>query len=105
MLWTLLTLTSSVTIVVSSFLAGRRAGNGPWIYLFVIGCGVIVSVINVFAMNALARRVANGCRDYSNAVQDWCFRLLYLAAVLWIPTAAFVGDWMSRTIIRLARLA
>jgi hypothetical protein len=101
MLWTLLTVTSSVTFIASAVLSAKHANAGFGSYVLAITVGLLLGVGNALAMYKVSGTVASRSKQYSQSLQEWCFRALYLAAAMWIPFAAFLGDWVTSAAMRL----
>ena len=102
MLWTLLTLTSSATLVASAVISAKHAQAGLGSYSLAIIIGLLLAVCNAWTMYKVGGTLADRSKRYSESVKEWRFRALYLAATLWIPLAAFLGDWVTSAAIRLA---
>jgi hypothetical protein len=101
MLWTLLTLTSSVTLIASAVLSAKHARAGFGGYALAITIGLLLGVCNALAVYKLGEAVAGRSTAYSQSLGRWRFRALYFAAALWIPFVAFLGDWAAATAMRL----
>ncbi len=101
MLWTLLTVTSSATFIASTVVSAKHAKAGVGSYALAIAIGLLLGACNAWSMYKVGRTVAGRTKAYSESQQEWCFRALYLAATLWIPVAAFLGDWVTSAVIRL----
>ena len=101
MLWTLLTVTSSATFLLGALSSARDGKVGFGGYAFAITVGLLLGACNAWTMYKVAGAVAGRSKRYSESVQEWCFRALYFAAMLWIPFAAFLGDWVTSVAMRL----
>jgi len=77
---------------------GARAGFGS--YASAVTIGLLLGACNARALYAVADTIADRSKRYSESLQEWCFRALYLAATLWIPFAAFLGNWAASVAMR-----
>jgi hypothetical protein len=100
MLWTLLTTISSATFIVGAMISAKHARAGLGGYAFAIAIGLLLGACSAWALYAVGDAVADRSKRYSESVQEWCFRALYLAAAVWIPFAAFLGNWVTSVAMR-----
>lgn len=101
MLWTLLTAISSLTIFATSVISAKQMRGGPGSYLLAIAIGAALAVCNAWAASRIATTADQSSRGYSPSIREWCLGGLYFAAILWMPVAAFIGDWATSTVLRL----
>ena len=101
MLWTLLTVTSSASFLAGALASAKHAKAGFGGYTLAIIIGLLLGVCNACTLSKLADTVAHRLERYSESTQEWGFRVLYLAASMWILFAALLGGWATSTAIRL----
>jgi hypothetical protein len=102
MLLTLLTAASSVTFFVSAVLAVRHANASLGDYVVAIIIGLLLAACNAWVLYKSGDILANLTSSCSNSRQEWCGRGFFLAMMLWIPFAAFLGNWVTLSVIRVA---
>jgi hypothetical protein len=102
MLWTVLSLASSLALFVSAVLAATRTGAGVGWYTLVTTTGLLLGASNAWAFERVARIVENRSKRYSERAQEWHLGVVYFAALLWVPFAALVGEWAALAMLWLA---
>ena len=99
MLWTLLTAISSLTIFATSVISAKQVRGGPGSYALAIAIGAVLAVCNALAASKIAATADENSRRYSPSIREWCLGGLYFAAILWMPVAAFIGDWATSAVL------
>ncbi len=101
MLWTILTLISSVMFCVVPFMSARRESAEAAEFALAVTVGLLLAVGNAWSLYKAAHSLAHRPTQYSEAAQEWFFGGLYSVATLWIPIAGFLAHRLTSTIIRL----
>ena len=101
MLWTLLTTISSLTILATSVMSAKQVRGGPASYALATALGAVLAVCNAWAVSKIAATAEENSRGHSPSIREWCLGGLYFAAILWMPVAAFIGDWATSAVLRL----
>jgi hypothetical protein len=101
MLLTLLTGTSSATFFAAAVVAARHAKAGLGGYALAIIIGLFLAVCNAWILYKLGDILAGLTRSHSEAQQNRWGRAAFVAMVLWLPVAAFLGDWVASAAMRL----
>jgi hypothetical protein len=102
MLLILLAASSSVTFFVSAVLAARHANATRGDYVLAIITGLVLALCNAWVVYKAGETLANVTSSCSKSRQEWCGRGFFLAMVLWMPLAAFFGNWVTAAAMRLA---
>jgi hypothetical protein len=93
MLWTLLALVGSVSLVGGSLIplmvAGTRAGAAS--YAVAVGIGLLLGCLNFWVMSRVAGVAERRWENCTQQQREKRARLLYLAVVVWIPTACMLA--------------
>jgi hypothetical protein len=89
-LWTLLSATSSLTLLVSCVIAAKAMHSGPIGYGVSALGGAVLAIANTWLLESIVRTVST----------KW-LGVVYVAAAAWIPVAAFVGDRLTSTALHL----
>jgi hypothetical protein len=102
-LWHLLIAMCIAVPAANAFASARYANVGPGGYVLAIGVGLAVGVFCGWVMYATHDIVGRKLKGYasSDASEEWYFRLFYLAKVLWLGFAVFVGGWLSSALLRI----
>jgi hypothetical protein len=93
---------SSTTFFASAVLAARHEHPAFGGYILAIVVGVLLAGCNGWIMYKAAEVLANLTTASSASRQGWWGRAFSLVVLLWLPLAAYLGDWVSSTMIRLA---
>jgi len=101
MLWELLVLAGSVTLVASGVQSARHTNTGPGGFALVVAVGLIFAVAYELAAHKLADALDGHKDHWSESAQRWCLRGLFTGLVLFLPLAALIGDYVSRALLRL----
>jgi hypothetical protein len=101
MLLTLLAATSSVTFLISAVLAARHANAPLGDYVVAIVIGLLLAACNAWMVYKAGGILADLTKSWSQSRQEWAGRAFFLVMLLWIPFAAFFGDWVTLAAIRL----
>jgi hypothetical protein len=102
MLLTLLTALSSLTFFASAVLAARHQHAGLGGYILAIFIGVLLAGCNAWIVDKSGTILANLTVSCSKPRQEFWGKVFFVAILLWLPLAAFLGDWVSSAIIRIA---
>jgi hypothetical protein len=100
MLLTLLTATSSATFFASAVLTARHQHAALGGYVLAIIIGSLLAACNAYVLYKAGDVVASLTRSSSKSMQEWCGRAFFLVTLLWIPTAAFLGNWTTSAAMR-----
>jgi hypothetical protein len=101
MLWTLLTLTSSVSFLAGSVSAARLASAGFFGYLLAVVIGLLLAAANAWAMYKVLDNLVRLSPRWSES--EWFGVAIFSAIVLfWLPLATFLGYWVGAAAIRTA---
>ena len=101
MLWTLLTLTSSVVFFVAAIGSAVHAKAGFGGYTLAVVFGLVLGSCNFWTMEKVAATIVDRLKPYSESFREWCLRALYFAAFLWAFCAAFLGEWLTSSVVRI----
>ena len=102
MLLTLLTATSSVTFLASAVLAARREHATPAGYVLAIIAGILLATCNAWVIYKACDILADLTTSSSKARQEWYGRAFFVVIFLWLPLAAYLGDWVTSAVMRFA---
>ena len=100
MLWTLLTLTSTVTFIGTAVETAKRANSGFAGFALAMTVGILLAVCNAWVTYQIGEGAQRRLSSGSVRGSKWGLRVLYTAAALWIPCATFLGDWAATLAIR-----
>ena len=100
MLLTLMTASSSVTFFVSAVLVAKHVNASLGGYLMAILVGLLLAVCNAWTVHKVGEILAKLTSSWSKSRQDWCGRAFFIAMLLWLPFAAFLGDWVTSAAMR-----
>ena len=95
MLWTLLTLTSSGSLVAGAVVAANHSRLGIGGYAFAITIGLLLGGLNFWATEKVAASVVDRLGRHLHLAQESLLNALYFAAALWILLAILVGEWIT----------
>ena len=101
MLLTLLTFTSSATFLTSAVLAARHANVAVGNYIVAVIIGLLLAACNAWMVYKAGDILAGLTKSWSKSRQEWSGRAFFLMMLLWMPFAAFIGDWVTSAAIRL----
>lgn len=101
-LWNLLNALCFVVPISGSIASScvTKAGFGGYALAIVIGLALGVGC--GWTMFKAGRSIAERIKKQRESMQERYFRALYIAAILWIVVALFLGAWVSRMALRLA---
>ncbi len=105
-LWQLLILICIALPVGTSLASAQHAKVGPGGYASAIAVGLAVGACCALAMYATHKIVVSKLQRHlsseaSLAKQEWYFRGFYLAKILWVGFAGFLGFWLSSALLRM----
>src|SRR5262245_479387 len=100
MLLTLMTATSPVTFLASAIFAARHEHASLEGYVTAILIGLLLAVCNAWAIYGVCGKFANLTSPHSISRKEWYGRAFVLIMVLWLPVAAFFGDWVTSAVVR-----
>jgi hypothetical protein len=92
MLLTLLAAVSSVTFLASAVLAAKNTHAAIGGYVLAIIIGLLLAACNAWVVYKAGEHVANLTSSSS----------FFLAILLWLPLAAFLGNWVALVVMRFA---
>lgn len=106
-LWHLLVLICVAVPIGTSLASAQHAMVGPGGYASAIAVGLAVGVCCAWAMYATHKVVVSKLQrrlpsETSLAKQEWYFFGFYLAKILWLGFAGFLGSWLSSALLRVA---
>jgi hypothetical protein len=101
MLWTLLTLISSLTLIASSVVAAKQASAGFGGSALAVIIGLVLGACNAWALYRVGEAVGGRVQRSSTALQEWSLGALYLAAAAWALITPFVGVRVTSAAMRL----
>ena len=101
MLWELLVLTGSITLLASAVQAARNANASTGSRALVFAVGVILAVCYEWLAHKCADLFDRRSSRLSERTQKCCLRGFYCGLVLFLPLAAFVGHSVSLRLLRL----
>ncbi len=101
MLVTIMTASSSLTFFVSAVLAARHAHAGLGDYVLAIIIGLVLAACNARMLYRAGDILADVTISWSLSRQELCGRGFFLVMLLWLPFAAFLGDWVTSLAMRL----
>ena len=101
MLWTLLTLVSSLSIVFSAVVTAKDAHASASGYALAIAIGLALGTCNAWAFERVAAASHRGSTRYSEILRERWLGALYVAGVAWALIASFFGAWVTSAAIQL----
>ena len=101
MLWTLLTLMSSVSYIFSAIMTAKNAQAGVGGYALAIIIGLLLGVCNAWALQRVGAAAHDRSKRHSEKLREWWLGALYVASVAWVLVAAFLGAWLTSVAMRL----
>lgn len=101
-LLTLLEASSSVTFLAGAVLAARHKHAGLHEYVLAIVVGLVLAGCNARAVHMAAEVVANRTTSIPESRQAWLGPVFCLLVLLWLPVAAFLGNWIATVMLRFA---
>jgi hypothetical protein len=102
MLWTMLNAICFLACMFGSVGAARAARTGPVGYVLAMVIGLALGGSFTWVMWKLGGRVGAAVQAHPEPKRELYFRVLYVAAVLWVLIALFVTDRLTSAAIRLA---
>lgn len=105
-LWHLLILICVALPIGTSLSSARYANVGSSGYALAVAVGVAVGACCGWVMYSTHRMVMSKLQrrshaEVSLAKQEWYFRGFYLAKILWVAFAGFLGFWLSFASLRI----
>jgi len=104
MLCTMLICTCFVIPIIGALASARDAKVGFVGYALAVTVGLVVGLGCAWLMWAsgevVVKYLERPGRKYSESMREWCFRVLYLAALLWIVPTGIIGGWFSSVMLR-----
>jgi hypothetical protein len=101
MLWTLLTLTSSLCLFVGAVGAATHAHAGAGGYALTIAAGIVLAVCNAWVFEQVARAGLLFFEHRSRSFERWCGGAVFVAAYLWGLVAVVIGQHVGSLLVRL----
>lgn len=102
MLWTMLHTICFFGCIIAAVGAAREAKIGFIGYALAVAIGLAMGGGLTWVMWNTGERVIAAVEARSEARQELYFRMLYLAAVLWVLIAIFIADYVTSVAMRLA---
>jgi len=87
--------------IVAAVGGAREAKAGFGGYSLAIAIGITLGVACTWAMWTVGERVGVAVQPYPEAKRELYFRVLYLAAVLWILIVVVIADHVTSATMRL----
>src|ERR1700691_5402267 len=100
MLLTLLTALTSATFFASAVLAAKHQHAAVGGYLLAIVVGLVLAACNGWVIYKAGAALAHVTASSSKTGQEWSGRAFFLLILLWLPLAAFLGNWMTSAVVR-----
>lgn len=105
-LWQLLILTCIAVPIGTAYASAQQGRYGLGAYTLAIGVGSAVGMCFGWVMYAahkiVSEKLQRGAPSETSLVkQEWFFRGFYLAKILWIALAGFLGFWLSSVLLRI----
>jgi hypothetical protein len=101
MLWTLLTLISSLTFLLAAVVTAHNAKVAFGGYAVAIAVGLVLGLSNAWALERVAAVAGDRLERESEKFREWCLGVLYVAAAVWALVAASLGAWITSAAMRL----
>jgi hypothetical protein len=100
-LWDLLTALCCAMPVAGALASAilERAGFSG--YAITIAVGLALGLGCAYIMRAVGKTIDTHLKQNSTATRESYLRMLYLAAIVWIVLALFLGAWVSSVLLRL----
>jgi mannose/fructose/N-acetylgalactosamine-specific phosphotransferase system component IIC len=110
MLWSMLTVSSSLAFIAGATLSVRDAGLGFPGQVVAIIVGVILAVCNVLVMKRIGNATANYATQAAEqhtaaSLIERRLGLVYILALAWLFAAVFLGEVVTSASIQLIRQA
>jgi hypothetical protein len=102
MLLTLLMVLTSVTFFASAVITAKHERATLAGYLLAIVIGLLLAACNAWVVYKAGDLMAMLTSSSSKVRQDWVGRLFFLAIMVWLPLAAFLGNFVASTLMRFA---
>lgn len=105
-LWQLLILTCIAVPIGTAYASAQHGRYGLGGYTLAIAVGLAVGMCFAWVMYATHKIVGEKLQrrapsETSLGKQEWYFRGFYLAKILWIALAGFLGFWLSSVLLRI----
>jgi len=100
-LWHLLSGMCFLVPLVAALDTATHAKSGPVGYLLAVGIGLVMGAAFTWIMSTTGRVVGARIKQRPVSQQEWYFRALYFAAVLWIVVVGFVAQRVLSATLRL----
>jgi hypothetical protein len=98
MLFTLLTVCSSVNILAGAVLGAKQARAGLGGYSLAIAVGLFLAACNAWGLYKMAEAVE---KHVGPAQREWLARALLPVMLVWVLLSVFFGDWLVMALLRL----
>ena len=101
-LWYLLLAICFVIPIEGAIVAVKHAKTGFGGYLLAIAIGLVVASSSTWTMWA-THKIVRPRPDWklTASQQEWYFGAFYIAKILWVLFAGFVGFWLASALLRL----
>jgi hypothetical protein len=93
---------SSMTLFAGAVVAANAQRASSSGYMVAVLVGVLLAGLNAWIVYRTATVLARFTSSCSPSRQEWAGRTFFLAIVLWLPLAAYLGDVVSSVFVRLA---
>ena len=100
-LWDLLTVVCCVMPIGGALASAKYAKVGFGGYTLAITIGVALGLCCAWTMRTVGDTVAARIKRQAVSLHESYFRMLYVAAVVWIAFGLFLGVWVSSVLLRL----
>ena len=102
MLWTMLNAICFLVCIFASVGAARAARTSPFGYVLSVLIGLVLGGASTWAMWSVGERIGTAAQVQPESRRQVYFRVLYVAAVVWILIALFIADRVTSAAMRLA---
>ena len=99
-LWDLLTAVCFAMPIAGALASAKDAKVGWGGYIVAITIALALGGFCAWAMRTVGHAIAARSERHSVSLGEWYFRALYLAAILWIVFALFLGNWATSALMR-----
>lgn len=99
MLRTLLVLLNSVAFISGAIVWAKvRGESGLLVFTLASLLGIVMAFGNGWLWHRIGKAVVVRISEYSEFIRERYLAILYIAAVVWIPIAAALGYWITKSI-------
>jgi hypothetical protein len=102
MLWTLMVAITSGILLVVPIQAANLRNTGLGGYAVATMVGLLLAGLNAWASGRVANAVDIRIKHSPESFQERYLSGLYLGAFVWMLLAAFIGDWLTSSVLQLA---